>query len=334
MPQDTASPHLSLPADDLLELISAAEHELVLVAPFVKAFALERLLDHVRSGVAVTCITRWQPEEVASGVSDLEVFDIITSRAKAVLLLWPRLHAKYFRADTRCLIGSANVTSRALGWANPPNIELLVEAPATHPGLVAFEQRSEVEAHPATLDLRLLVGEAAAEITRERKWPTAASSIGEDSVVEPERDAMADLDIDLWLPSLRQPSDLHRAHSNQAEQLSTMSRIAALRDLRALNPPMGLSAETFARVVAVALLQMPMIARIDAFAASPQRFGAVRDLIADETGMENRDASMAWQTTMRWLLHFLPNRYLRTQPAHSELFVRVANSSQEGLPCH
>lgn len=328
MPPGTDAPYLNLPADNLQELIATAEHELVLVAPFVKAPALERLLSHAQTGVSVTCITRWRPEEVAAGVSDLEVFDVIASRARASLLLWPRLHAKYFRADARCLIGSANLTSRALGWAHPPNVELLIEAPATHPRLVAFEQRSKVEARLATHDVRVLVGKAAAEIAQERKWHTAISGGDDDSeVVQPERGVMADLDIG-WLPSLRQPSELYRAYSSQREQLSTMSRIAALRDLGVLNPPGGLSAETFSRVIAATLLQMPMIARIDAFAASSRRFGAVRDLIAAETGMENRDASMAWQTTMRWLLHFLPDRYLHTQPAHSELFMRVASSSQ------
>ena len=321
------STHLMLPADDLQELIATAGHELVLVAPFVKVATLERLLDHAPAEVVLTCITRWQPEEVAAGVSDLEVFDVLDNRAGATLLLWPRLHAKYFRADGRCLIGSANITSRALGWVQPSNVELLIEAPAAHPRLLTFEKRARVEAQPATTHLRMLVAKAAGEINREREKPTAVSMVGDGSEPLPsDRNDITDLDIDVWLPSLRQPSDLHRAYSGHVEELSTMSSIAARRDLSALDPPGGLSAETFSKVVAAILLQMPMIARIDAYTASTRRFGAVRDLIVAKTGMEGQHAGIAWQTTMRWLLYFLPDRYQRTRPAHSELFTRVQDS--------
>ena len=321
-----------LPGADLAELVSRAEREIVIAAPFIKAPVLASLLEHA-GAVPVTCITRWKPEEVAAGVSDLEVFDILAGRAGSALLLWPLLHAKYFRADARCLVGSANVTGRALGWATPANIELLIEAPATHPRLAAFEQRARAEARPATPDLRALVDEAAAAIRRERFWPVPPSDSSEDERLADDGRRQTPSDGHrTWLPSLRQPTNLQTAYSGGLDQLTAVAREAAQRDLTALDPPAGLSPAAFSAAITVSLLQMPMIVRIDEFTAESQRFGAVRDLIAAETGLPNREAGAAWQTTMRWLLHFMPDRYRRTVPSYSEVFVRVRPDSLDKTP--
>ena len=301
----------------------------MLAAPFIKAPVLASVLKHARA-VPVTCITRWQPEEVAAGVSDLEVFDVLRERTETVLLLWPPLHAKYFRADGQCLVGSANVTGRALGWASPANIELLIEAPSTHPHLAAFEQRARVEAKPATADLRALVDEAAEAIRRERDWTAPASAPPEeDAPVNAERREAWIRPAHFWLPSLRQPAELYLAYSGRLDDLTAAARESALRDLAALDLPAGLPTRAFTAVIAASLLQMPVIARIDEFTATSQRFGAVRDLIAGETRLSSHEAGVAWQTTMRWLLHFLPDRYRRTVPTHSEVFVRVRTDSAD-----
>ncbi len=320
-------PRFNPVADDLQELISTAERELVLVAPFVKALVLERLLDQVPGRVTVTCITRWRPEEVAVGVSDLEVFDIIVGRANSTLLLWPRLHAKYFRADSRCLVGSANLTSRALGWAYPPNIELLIEVPAVHPTLVAFEQHSKFEAQPATLDIREFMKIAAAELSVWQCKP-------EESIAAPWRcdaevatgEDLSNLEKATWLPLLRYPSDLYLVYTGYEDKLSEASRAAALRDLAVLDPPIGLPQDAFYSVIAALLLQLPLLAAIDDYVAEPRRFGAMRDFVASKTGQSRLQASSTWQTTMRWLIEFLPDRYYLKVPAHSEVFGRVIAS--------
>ena len=318
----------ALPGADLQALVAGAEREVVLAAPFTKTAAVEGVLEHVPPGVVVTCITRWHPQEIAAGVSDPEVFHLLTKHPGAALLLWPSLHAKYYRADDRCLVGSANLTAKALGWVSPSNIELLIEASATHPRLVAFEQRAVAEAQPATAELYALAVAAAERIRQDRDWI--------DHTVEGKVDALqwdgeAEEHTGFWLPTLRYPSDLYRAYSGSLDDLTAASRIAALRDLTALDPPTGLSVKTFPIVIAASVLQMPMIARIDVFVETSQRFGAVRDLIASELGISKKEASAAWQTTMRWLLYFFPGRYLRCVPAHSEVFMRATGSLKGGM---
>ena len=97
--------------------------------------------------------------------------------------------------------------------------------------------------------------------------------------------------------------------------------LVALR--RRLSP--GLPKHVFTRSVGVVLLQQPMVRHIDQLLTRPQRFGAVRDELARlpcaaVTGFE---PTQAWQTLMRWLLHFLPGRYKRLAARHSEVLGRA-----------
>ena len=145
---------LQAPGTSLRDLLEKAERDVVLVAPFIKVLALRDLLRFVSQNVRVTCVTRWRPDEVAAGVSDLEVFDELQERNWGSLLLLPRLHAKYYRADDSCLMGSANLTSRALGFSSPPNVELMVQLGANVRSLELFEDQVISSAYPATAELR------------------------------------------------------------------------------------------------------------------------------------------------------------------------------------
>ena len=125
--------------DKLQTLCHKAERELLLVAPFIKFDTFKRLLERVDEQVSITCVTRWRPDEIARGVSDIEIWQVFQARENATLWLRNDLHAKYYRSDENCLIGSANITSSALGWIAHPNYELLIQVPKD--GLLAeFEQ--------------------------------------------------------------------------------------------------------------------------------------------------------------------------------------------------
>ena len=67
---------------------------------------------------------------------------------------------------------------------------------------------------------------------------------------------------------------------------------------------------------------MPLISQVDQLLNQPRRFGEVRDLLKALCG-PSFDASRAWQTLMRWMLYFLPERYKLTVPHHSEIMYRV-----------
>src|ERR1022692_3406709 len=112
--------------DQLEALCSSAHNDLLLIAPFIKYAVLARLFGGTQPSVHVQVVTRWLPQDIKAGVSDLEVWDVVKGRTRTRLWLRQDLHAKYYRADDRCLVGSANLTGSALGLSAAPNLELLV----------------------------------------------------------------------------------------------------------------------------------------------------------------------------------------------------------------
>jgi hypothetical protein len=286
--------------------------DIVLVAPFVKAHTLERLLGHVTVEVAVRCITRWRPEEIVAGVSDLEVWPLLRERARSSLWLHPNLHAKFYRSDDTCLIGSANLTDTALGWSPHPNLELLIPIHAEHSIVQSFEEILSQECIRVDEGLFQQMSQIVALI--EQDSANLPQFIHEQRDV-PYEITSPELIIPAlqWLPKLRQPADLYLAYTQHYDELITASRTVAASDLQSLSIPPGLSRPAFDAYVGMLLLQKPIIRQVDTFLTRPQRFGAVRDLLATLpcSTTPEFDSTRAWQTLMRWLLHFLPQRYTR-----------------------
>lgn len=293
--------------EGLLEACEAAEEQLVLCAPFIKRHVLQRLLDATAEQVTIDVFTRWRPEEVAAGVSDTSILSVTEARGGRVLLC-DRLHAKYVRLDQRALIGSANLTGAALGWSSAPNLELLTEVPVTIPEIVELEARLRGESIAATQAL-------ADEVDR-------VAALMPQVVTSEEEAAYDEVAAVSWYPRLREPRDLFTVYSAGLDRLSSGSKAAARVDLAALQLPPGLDRAPFQALVASRLLQSPAVQAVDRALADPQRFGAVRGLLAHRLGLSREDASFVWQTLMRWLLEFTPERYERSVPRWSEVLVR------------
>ena len=86
-----------LPGDAVLALIRSATSRVVIAAPYIKSATIRRLLRTIPDTVSeLTCITRWLPEDIVSGVCDLEIFDDVTQIQGGRLLVQPHLHAKYY----------------------------------------------------------------------------------------------------------------------------------------------------------------------------------------------------------------------------------------------
>lgn len=125
-----------------------------------------------------------------------------------------------------------------------------------------------------------------------------------------------------WRPSLRFPADLFAWYRGEGDALTTVAKEAAARDLAAIQPPVGLSHEAFISWVKLAILQSTEFKKIDEFIVSSRRFGEMRDLLADR-GAD--DGSRVWQTWMRWMLHFLPDRFAFHTANYSEIVSRRRN---------
>ncbi|PZV09754.1 MAG: hypothetical protein DCF32_01490 [Leptolyngbya sp.] len=314
-----------LPGDQLEELCSQARNEIIFVAPFIKASALERLLSKIPDATNLSCVTRWRPEEIIAGVSDLDVWHLIMRCQNASLWLRPDLHAKYYRSDQNCLVGSANITSTALGWLSQANLELLVPLSAQKPQLKQFE--SELFLGSVRVSQTIFEQmKQTVELLQEQLPKTRDFEVV--TKLDLEVEAFSIVTVDTWLPALRNPEDLYLAYCGRLEELSRASRQTALQDLSLLTLPAGLSKSAFQVYIGSLILQMPVVNRVDEFLEIPQRFGAVKNLLTSLPCNQNLefDAAHAWQTLMRWFLYFMPSRYTLSVPNHSEVFGRSRTS--------
>lgn len=307
----------------LEELCQSVQMELVFIAPFMKQRVMERLLRNVDDDIKVTCITRWRPDEIRIGVSDIGVWDALKDFPRSRMLLRADLHAKYYRADGHCLVGSANVTAHALGLGQSPNLELLIPVDAEADSLSGFEA--------ATLAGSAEVDDSVAKLMRDivEALPVPPA-VEADELRASITDELASpivnrFEIEQWLPTLRQPGHLYRAYIGRSDELTRASQETALSDLMQLRPPPGLKSSGFRLAIGGILIQMPLVRDVDRFVEQPQRFGAMTSFLQERLNdnLGDTDADAVWQTLMRWLLYFLPNRYKRSQPRHSEIFERT-----------
>lgn len=305
--------------DRILALVENAQLQAFLVAPFIKVQVVEQLLAAAPASVSGTIVTRWRAEEVAAGVSDLEVLDEVSKHPGWTLRLCHRLHAKYYRVDARALIGSANLTQTALGWRQPSNLELLFEVPRQADTFGRFEAQLIRESVPASYEIRDAVSLAARSLEASIAMAAEGVALSEAGPIDHLRNAP---DFLSWLPFARNPGDIAYVAKNGASDLSTAAADQVSRDYHALNLPNSLPPSVVADLVRSRLAQHPLILRLNDYAVQPRRFGEMSSFVERWLRANGipRDSDEAWQTLMRWLLHFFPGRYERSQTRFTEVF--------------
>lgn len=295
-------------------LCAEASSEVVLIAPYIKAPALARVLQGCNVE-GLNCVTRWQMSDFQHGVSDLEAFRVIRDFG-GKLWLHPNLHAKYYRADSRVLVGSANLTATGLGWAASPNQEILIEIGHSDPQIAGFESRIFSTVRPVDDELFDRWSEAFSLL------PPPNAPIGS-PVRESAAERLEGENGRRWLPQTRMPAHLFdwyqrpersEAPSGQVERIS--------RDLAALDVPPFLGEEDFRRVAAAALLASTTWYEIDDFVSVERRFGEVRAFLERNHSLSREEATDTWQTLIRWMRYFLPERYSHRVVRNSELVQR------------
>jgi len=291
----------------LLEAAHQATDELLLVAPYIKLAALFKVLDVTSPSVKVRVVTRWRLDELAAGVSDIAIWPVLFARAQSELWLQPSLHAKYYRADSRSLLGSANLTGAGLGWSASPNLELLVE------------QRHLAE-HFSSFEQQAFSGARQVDEALYRSFKEALDALPPPPQSAPEQPTENTVDFAAWRPCLRYPGDLWRYYSGERERLTTASREAAALDLAALDPPGGLAQSVFHSWVALQLRLHPEVQAIETYGKQSRRFGEMRALM---TSLGAQDSAHAWQTWMRWLSYFAQARFRFYMANYSEIFETI-----------
>lgn len=291
------------PLSAIIELMRSATDDVLIVAPYIKAHALQRLISVIPDTVTrLICVTRWLPEDIASGACDLEIFDLVADRLGGVLRIHPHLHAKYYRTSSLAMIGSANITARALGWSSPPNIELLVQLPVDLPGLVQWEERLLGSTLPATVELRDQIAEQAARL----KVEGAVAIIPEVETQSPEPDASG-----LWFPECPVPDRLWEVYrSAGVDTMVSSAREGAEHDLIALAPPKGLSKDLFEAYITGILKQIPIIEDIDRLSTAGLSDNQAKAFLTEKLGTDIAyNHEEVWRILKHWMIHFFPANY-------------------------
>ena len=289
-----------LPGNGILELVRAANDRVVIAAPYIKSPTLRRLFGAVPETVSeFVCITRWLPEDIASGVCDLEILDDLAQVRGGHLLAHPHLHAKYYSNGQQTLVGSANLTARGLGLYTPSNVELLVALPAEFAGLVEWEETLVNSAVPATPELRERLRVQADELKRAqaiRHAPEVENDTGENNAV-------------LWVPQCPTPERLWQIYRGRgADTMVSSAFEAAQKDLAALSPPPGLTQDLFIAYVRGILRQMPLLTQIDKLTSTGLTDTKAQEFFAVQLGGDN-DNEQLWRIVKQWLVFFFPSTY-------------------------
>jgi phosphatidylserine/phosphatidylglycerophosphate/cardiolipin synthase-like enzyme len=100
-----------------LDLVSVAQRDLLLVSPFLKLEATDRVLSNLQKRgvdgeIRIVVLTNLRPESVLNGSTDLEALSSLgKSLPRLEVVHLPSLHAKVYVADDRvAVVTSANLT--------------------------------------------------------------------------------------------------------------------------------------------------------------------------------------------------------------------------------
>lgn len=296
-----------------------AKAVLILVAPFITRPALERVITNLDPIVSLLVYTRWRPEEIAAGVSDLSIFDLLQERPHSRLLLQPRLHAKlYVIDDDIAFVGSANITEPGLGYSPVPNVEAVVQIEPVPTSLFLFLRRLEKTSVAASAELRQKIERAVQALTLNIE----SSSV--DTLISDPPSASSSAN-NIPFPTLRVPERLYEGYRSLQTFRTREEREALLDDLLRLSLPDEMDEEKFRNEVGRKLLTFPEIFEFDSFIVQPRRFGEVTDWLKRRdpgTTPDHKECQRRAQTFIRWLRFFLPGRYRLSTPRYSEIFGR------------
>lgn len=282
----------------LKTLLKTAQVRVILCAPFIKADVLKTILPIVPINIPVQIFTRWRATEVAAGVSDLEILQIATERPHTELRLLNNLHAKLYLVDDQCLVGSANLTASALGWAKNSNAELLIPAKSTDPEINYLLKQLEA-AEIATAEIRSKI-EAMANGLKMTKLEE-----GEDMSDDSSGRQFA------WLPRCAAPDKLYEIYANpKTTAVVSGTREDGLADIKDLQIQPELSEKDFKTSVRGTLLQIPAFAGIiDIVPQGLSDTDGIKRIKEARPDLSEQDVRAQWRIVREWIGIFFEDQF-------------------------
>ena len=260
-------------------LFENTEDDVSIIAPFIKIDALRALLEVIPSEIHLRCVTRWLPKEIAAGISDLEILDVLERRGNFSLSLVDRLHAKLYIAGNRCLVGSTNVT--------------LIDATIDDPGVAkTLEEISKTE-RPAT---RVI-----AQITRR-----LADSLSDSAP------SIAAIEIS-WYPISRWPQDAYLFYTQPPSGYTKAADRILLDDLAKANIQPGLEEDEFRSAIRSLLQTVPIAESfLETTEDTTLTFADTHSYFKDIAG-DQFSAKELWLAFVEWMAYFFNDQVMRQE---------------------
>ena len=281
-------------------LFEKADDEVAVIAPFIKVDALRSLMEVIPAEAHLRCVSRWLPREVAAGVSDPEILDLLQARGNFSLSLVDRLHAKLYIAGDRCLAGSANVTLAGLGEGrDTTNIEVLVETATDEPGIAATLEAIAEDERAATSSMARAVRRLAESLS---SATTLAGTL-----------------IAQWFPGSRRPERAYGFYAQPPSGFLGGADQVLLDDVARANLPPGLDKGEFRDAIRSLLMPIPLAE--DLLAASEDTTLTRADAASWLEAISGDDFSPndLWIAFVNWMVHFFSDRVMKQEIAEIAL---------------
>ena len=301
--------------------LAAAEHDVLIVSPYVGSATIEGLLESVDTAVGITLVTTLVPMNFASGASDIEGLIAVAERPSGDVRSLTSLHAKVFARDwTRWWVGSANFTKSGLAMGVAGNVEILVELDDPPSDLSEIVRSILHRSHTVELDLL--------EWIREQVPSWRTTPIGELETVQfPPVTGMADDSPDgqrtsflfQELPFLPSPAELYRAEGDP-------TGIAHDRFLFGVTPTDA--QHDCVRKCRAHYVNIPVIAELSEFLTEPRWFGELsgwfHDRCEDRPVPYRSEIKDLVGRVLTWLLELYPDDFRSARPGHSTCYGRTS----------
>ncbi len=271
-----------------------------MIAPFIKVDALRSLIEVIPVEAHLRCVSRWLPKEIAAGVSDPEILELLEARGNFSLSLVDRLHAKLYIAGDRCLAGSANVTLAGLGeGGGGTNIEVLVETTIDEPGIAATLEAIAEDERAATSSMARAV---------RRLAETLRTSTALPGTVVPH-----------WFPGSRRPERAYGFYAQPPDGFVGGADQILLDDLARSNLPPGLDEGGFRDAIRSLLMAIPIAEELLTASEDTKLTRAEATSWLEAISGDDFSPNDLWIAFVNWMAYFFSDRVMKQEIAEIAL---------------
>ena len=290
------------------ELFEGASDGATIVSPFIKVDALRSVVSAIPSDVHVVCVTRWLPRDIAAGVSDPEIIDVLEEHGHYDIVLVDRLHAKLYIADDRCLAGSVNVTRAGLGErSDGGNIEVLVGTSVTDAGIAATLE--DISQNQRSAD-------RAAAVAARR----LADSLPREMVLNSRRVS--------WFPRSRRADRAFRCYCEIPTGYVKASERMLLVDLAMFDLQPGLAEDEFGEAIRSRLAALPITHSLLDATEDRMLTRAEAQSFLEKVASAEESTDDLWRSFLNWMAYFFSGTVMKQEI--SEVALRRATQLLSG----